>query len=125
MSTKQVIASEKSHPWGQMALKVIQQTINDHHVGPVAPKNPGYKIWLNESYLSAIKMAKPVVKFNDYIATISYYIDGFDDGHITFYRNINPIRLAWPNFTLSAWLGKHSLHMLNLIFLRIFRRETN
>lgn len=104
-----VLASEKLHPWGEMALmdlKVIQQTIRDHHVGPVDPENPGYKVWLNDGYQATVEMAKSVVSFNDYTATISHYTDGFDDGHITFYRNIDPTRLAWPNFTLQHLAGK-------------------
>ena len=103
------IASEKLHPWGQMALMdldIIQQTIKHHHVGPVDPENPGYKVWLNDGYQASVEMTKSVVNFNDYMATISHYTDGFDDGHITFYREINPTRLAWPNFTLKHLVGK-------------------
>lgn len=51
-------------------------------------------------------MTKSVLSFNDYIATISHYTDGFDDGHITFYPNINPIKLGWPSFTLKYVAGK-------------------
>ena len=104
-----VIASEKLHPWGEMALMdltVIQQTIKDHHVGPVDPENPGYKVWLNDGYQAAVEMTKSVVSFNDYVATISHYTDGFDDGHITFYSDIDPTRLAWPKFTLKRLSGK-------------------
>ena len=82
-----VIASEKLHPWGQIALmdlKVIQQTIKQHHVGPVDTENPNYKIWLNDGYNESIKMTFAAASFNDYMAIISHYTDGFDDGHITF-----------------------------------------
>ena len=89
-------AEDKKHPWGQMAemdLNDIYQTMNEHHMGPIDPENPAYKVNMDKAYQIALLKTTQVDTFGGYQAVIRLFIDSFQDSHVA----------SWPVMKLHKY----------------------
>ena len=90
-----------AEPWGEIAradLTAIHQTLLDNHPGPVDPRNPNYRIWLEDGYRKGLDTAKSAQSFYDYKRTILAYVNGFRDGHSNIAPTIDAVLFEWPGF---------------------------
>lgn len=88
-------ASAQSGPWSELArkdLEAIRQTVMDHHPGPVDPLNPAYRAWVERGYEDALEMADSVVDLDGLMAVTTWYVSGFDDGHLGWARSSSGAR---------------------------------
>jgi len=94
-------AEDKKHPWGQMAemdLNDIYQTMNEHHMGPIDPENPAYKVNMDNAYQIALLKTPQVDTFGGYQAVIRLFIDSFQDSHVASWPGVNYTNIEWPGF---------------------------
>lgn len=99
-----VPARAQPGPWAELArgdLEAIRHAILDHHPGPVDPRNPGYRAWLDEGYERALAMADSVTSLDGLFAVVSWYTSGFDDGHLGWVSSFERRWPAWPGFVVS------------------------
>lgn len=94
-------AEDKKPPWGQMAemdLNDIYQTMNEHHMGPIDPENPAYKVNMDNAYQIALLKTPQIDTFGGYQAVIRLFIDSFQDSHVASWPVMNYTNIEWPGF---------------------------
>ncbi len=92
--------ADRRSPWVELTrrdLTAMRTALLENHPGPVDPRNPGYREWLDHGYERALAKADSVRGLDGMMAVLSFYTSGFEDGH-----------LGWnPNFQrpFSLWHG--------------------
>lgn len=106
----------KLHQWGQMALMDVQaiyDTLNAHHMGPVDPENPGYKIRMDKAFLEVKEKIKQVKTYGGYRAAVRYFSDSFEDGHINAVPLVTQSREKWPGFKVKYFNGNYKVSYID------------
>ncbi len=104
-------------PWTaltQRDLHAIHDLIRDNHSGPVDPQNPGFKDWLDTGLQQANARAEKARSFADYKRSLLFYTNGFRDGHIVTFLNVDAVRTNWPGFLVgrpSETSGDHPVRV--------------
>jgi len=75
--------------------------IRDNHPGPVDALNPRFKDWLEKGRSQALAKASSAKTESDYWRALTFYINGFGDGHLTVRRN-GSVSQVWPGFLTST-----------------------
>jgi len=75
--------------------------IRDNHPGPVDALNPRFKDWLEKGRSQALAKATFARTESDYWQALTFYINGFRDGHLTARRN-GSVNQVWPGFLTST-----------------------
>jgi hypothetical protein len=97
--------------WAFMAKQDIEAAhdlIRDNHPGPVDPQNPQFNVWLEEGRKTALEQAGKAQTSSDYFRALSFYINGFADGHLGVFRN-DPVARLWPGFFTKTDADGHTL----------------
>lgn len=63
--------------------------------------NPRFKDWLDKGQSLALAKAKAASSESDYWRALAFYINGFQDGHLTVRRN-GSVSQVWPGFLTST-----------------------
>ena len=75
--------------------------IRDNHPGPVDALNPRFKDSLEKGRSQALAKASSAKTQSDYWRALTFYINGFRDGHLTVRRN-GSVSQVWPGFLTST-----------------------
>jgi len=75
--------------------------IRDNHPGPVDALNPRFRDWLEKGQSQALARARSVRTESDYWRALTFYINGFQDGHLLARRNGSASQV-WPGFLTST-----------------------
>lgn len=95
--------------WADIAradLEAIRTTLEDNHPGPVDPRNPGYRRWLESGYDSARVLASRATSLDHVLAAISFYTSGFEDGHLGWGSFYERRVVRWPGFVVGHRGGR-------------------
>ncbi|QJU58469.1 hypothetical protein HL653_12460 [Sphingomonas sp. AP4-R1] len=104
VATASMTAPLKGQDWASKARQDIASAhdiIRDNHPGPVDVSNPRFKDWLERGQLQALAQAKAATTESDYWRALTFYINGFQDGHLTVRRN-GSVAQVWPGFLTST-----------------------
>ena len=82
-------------------IAAAHNIIRDDHPGPVDTLNPRFKDWLEKGQSLALVRANAAKTESDYWRALTFYINGFQDGHLTVRRN-NAVSQVWPGFLTST-----------------------
>lgn len=96
--------STPAQDWAAKARQDIaaaHNMIRDNHPGPVDAFNPRFKDWLEKGQSLAFARAKAANTEGDYWRALTFYIDEFQDGHLTVRRN-DSVSQVWPGFLTST-----------------------
>jgi hypothetical protein len=85
----------------QQDIASAHDIIRDNHPGPVDTLNPRFKDWLEKGESLALARAKAAKTESDYWRALTFYINGFQDGHLTARRNGN-VSQVWPGFLTAT-----------------------
>src|SRR5262249_49788559 len=69
---------------------------------PVDPQNPRFGDWLEKGLQDGLARAGAVHNIDDYERTLRFYANGFGDGHLSVWFNVDPDRLNWTGFVVKA-----------------------
>jgi hypothetical protein len=98
-------AQTQRDPWVAMAiedLRGIHDGLMENHPGPVDPRNPDYRHWLEDGLAKAELRAKSAHSFADYLRALQFYTNGFKDGHVGVYPNVKISTYVWPGFLVAG-----------------------
>lgn len=108
-------AEAAENPWAAMAkddLQAIHDTIEANHPGPVDPENSRFAKWFAEGLMKANARARTATSYSDYVRTLRFYANGFQDGHIGIGLEVVPTEQRWPGFIV----GKRSVGSVEVIY---------
>jgi hypothetical protein len=91
-------------PWSELAIEDlhgIHDIIRDNHPGPVDPENPHYRDWLDGGLIKAMAKARSARSYTDYILSLMFYTNGFEDGHLSINPAIAPRMVDWAGFAIG------------------------
>src|SRR5262245_39203388 len=63
-------------------LHFIRATLRENHPGPVDRENQVFREWYLSGFPQALDRARRATDFTGYFFAISYYLAGFQDGHL-------------------------------------------
>jgi hypothetical protein len=104
-------SEEMKSPWVDIALAdidAIHQLIEENHPGPVDEQNPAYRKSMESNYQKARDLAEDVENYNGYYFSVKYFVDSFNDGHISLRDTVAKKRYSWPGFAVVL-VGKEFL----------------
>jgi hypothetical protein len=104
-------SEEMKSPWVNIALAdidAIYQLIEENHPGPVDEQNPAYRKSMESNYQKARDLAEDVENYNGYYFSVKYFVDSFNDGHISLRDTVAKKRYSWPGFAVVL-VGKEFL----------------
>lgn len=94
-------APSSSRDWRAMAatdLEAARAAIRADHPGYIDQQNPAFRTWEAKGYEQARALLARVNSYDSMVAAVSYYIAGFEDGHLSYSsapaRNGEPVTMA-------------------------------
>jgi hypothetical protein len=93
------------NPWVALTeadLRAVHDVIEAGHPGAVDPENPHFRDWLENGLKQGLADAKAVRSLDDYERVLRRYGNGFQDGHVGIWLNVNPDELRWTGFVVYA-----------------------
>src|SRR5450432_910808 len=105
LSCLSIGANAEVNPWvamTRMDLVGIHDVLRDNHPGMVDAKNPRYRQWLEEGLTKAEENASNATSFADYVRSLQFYTNGFQDDHIGIGLNVDIQRQTWPGFVVKG-----------------------
>src|SRR5690606_11906995 len=94
----------KESPWKILALndlEEIRKAISENHPGVVDDKNPSFKRQFEQSYQSAEQAANKATSFNELYYLTKKFVNGFKDGHLSYFLTVQRSKLRWPEFLIA------------------------
>ena len=82
-------------------IAAAHNIIRDNHPGPVDRLNPAFRNWLEKGQSRALARANSAQTESDYWRALSFYVNGFQDGHLIIWRN-SDVAQVWPGFLTST-----------------------
>ena len=104
IATSALAAPTREQDWATKARQDIaaaHDIIRDNHPGPVDTLNPRFRDWLEKGESLAFARARAATTESDYWRALTFYINGFQDGHLTVRRN-GSVSEVWPGFLTST-----------------------
>jgi hypothetical protein len=78
-------------------LQEMHDRIAANTPGPVDPRNPQYKVWLEQGLIEAQTLAQSSTSKAQYVRALRLYANGFRDGHVQVGAN-GDSSFIWPGF---------------------------
>lgn len=85
-----------------MDLRGIHDILLENHPGPVDPENRRYRQWLEDGLKLAEARAQAATSFADYVRSLEFYTNGFQDDHIGIGLEVEPSSIYWPGFVVKG-----------------------
>ena len=102
-------SADRPGPWTELTrrdLAAMRKTLLENHPGPVDPRNPAYRRWLDQGYERALAMADSVDGLDGMMAVLSFYTSGFEDGHLGWNPSFERAYSLWPGFVPALRQGR-------------------
>lgn len=102
-------SADRPGPWTELTrsdLAAMRKTLLENHPGPVDPRNPAYREWLDHGYERALAMADSVDGLDGMMAVLSFYTSGFEDGHLGWNPSFERAYSLWPGFVPALRQGR-------------------
>ena len=99
--------------WGRTAeaeLRAIHEIVGEHHPGPIDSLNPEFRRWHERGLRKATALAKQVVDADGFEYAVRYYVNGFQDGHLSIDFDSSDKRIYWPGFVVALREDKVVVH---------------
>ena len=108
-----IAAAADSADWSQLAetdLRAVHSAVDEHHPGPLDRLNSDFRNWQERGLAQALNLAKRATNAGGYEYAVRYYVNGFQDGHLSIAFDEQTDTHLWPGFIIALREDKFIVH---------------